>query len=195
MKLFLSKIRWILFLSLVWAMPSVAASGVPLQKNPVFWLFVCFVVFIFIIIRYALKPFLATLDQKGQEVSQRLQEAHTLREKAIELHAEAKRTKEEAILEAQKIIEYAHKDAETIVAQGKSDLQQHMEKRKQLVENRIKLAENRAINDLKNTASDLATVMASGVIEQHFTDEDDRDLIDQTIAELPALLQATKNQA
>lgn len=194
MKQLLSKIQlWILFSSLGFAMPSIAASGVPLQKNPVFWLFVCFVVFIFIMVRYALKPFLAMLDQKGEEVSKRLEEAHKLREKAVSLHADAKRAKEEAIIEAQKIIEYAHKDAEIILAQGKDDLEQHIQKRKQLIENRIKLAENRAITELKNSASDLATIMASGAIEQHFTAEDDQKLIDQTIAELPNLLQAAKS--
>ncbi len=193
MKLLSSKKSLILLFSLLWAAPSLAASGVPFHQNPVFWLFVCFVVFIFIMARYAVKPFLAMLDQKGQEVSKRLEEAYILREKAIELHAEAKRAKEEATLEAQKIIEYANKDAETILAQGQADLEQHIQKRKQLVENRIKLAENRAINDLKSSASDLATIMASGVIEQHFNEQDDDNLIDQTIADLPNLFAISKS--
>lgn len=133
------------------------------------------------------------LDNQAEMVSTRLSEARALREKAIELHAEAERAKGEAILEAQRIIEYAQKDAEAILAQGEKDLMQHIEKRKKIVDARIELAENRAIMELKNSASELATSMAATAIDQQLSEQNDQQIIDQTIANLPNLLASLKN--
>ncbi len=155
-------------------------------ENPEFWVAVAFVLVVALAFRPAAKAVTETLDARAAKIRSQIEEARKLREDAQALLAEYQRKQRDAMLEAEKIISQARKEAIRFKADAEKDLENAIARRKQQAVERIAQSEAQAILQVRNTAIDLALAAAEKLIQSSLDPAKRQALADKAIAELPA---------
>ncbi len=172
---------------------AIAAGDGGLLTNPTFWMAISFLLFIIMAIKPIMKAALSVLDARVKEIENRLKEASRLKEEALEMRAQAERTQHEAHEEAQRLIDYAQKDAQLIRTQGQENLEKTIAKKQAALEQRIKMMETRALSALRAQTAEISAKALEQLIDDNFSDADDDALIEETIQKLPELMQQNQN--
>lgn len=120
-----------------------------LFHDPRFWLAISFLLFLILIIRYALPLILKMIDDKGKQISQTLQEAEDLRKQAEKLLNDAEKYHEDSIKYSQKLIEDANMESEKIINDSKITIANEINKKIAAAEERIKTSEERVVREIK----------------------------------------------
>ena len=145
-----------------------------------------FLILLWILQRFAYKPLLRIMDERSSRIRNDLDEARRLREEADQdrqtYRAQLSRAREEArsILDeantvSARIREQALRDAE---AQNNALLRRAREE--------IDQEKQQAITELRREVADLAIMAASHVVGRSLDGEDQRRLVEQALAEVPA---------
>lgn len=126
----------------------------------------------------------ASLDRKIATIREQLDEASKLRAEAEALKAEYQGKAAAAQGEADAILAHARTEADQILAQAKEDTATLIQRRARMAEDKIAAAERAAIAEVRaRTAAAAATAAATIIADRHGVDND-RALIDRTIAGL-----------
>lgn len=156
--------------------------------NPRTWVGVAFVLFIVIFGRKLWAAITALLDGHAARVRAELEEASRLRIEAEALLRDAQTHRERAIADAKRLIEGAQAEAARVAEAAAVETEASAKRREKMAVERIAAAEKAAVDDVRMTAADVATVAARDVIARTLTPDADAALIDQSIAQLPAAL-------
>lgn len=156
--------------------------------DPAFWVGLAFVAAIALIYKPAAKAIAATLDSRAGEIRRQIEEARKLREDAQALLADYQRRQRDAMAEAEKIIQAAKDEARRLKADTETDLARAIERRKQQALDRIAQSEAQAIQQVRNTAVDLALAAAETLMRDALTDGQRAAMADKAIQELPKRL-------
>lgn len=129
--------------------------------------FLATVVFLLIVWRVGgFRMIVQMLDNQRQKIADELQTAHSLRNEAVELYSKAENEHQNAVKEADKIVE----DAKTQAKQIKKDMEESLElaiKRKQLLsETRIHRIESEAKSAIQKAVADVATEAVTQLISE-----------------------------
>ena len=155
-------------------------------ENPEFWIALAFVLVVALVFRPAAKAVLSTLDARAAKIRTQIEEARKLREDAQALLAEYQRKQRDAMAEAEKIIAQAREQAARMKIDAERDLENAITRRKQQALDRIAQSEAQAIDQVRNTAIDVALVAAETLIKSSLDPAKKQALTDKAIAELPA---------
>jgi F-type H+-transporting ATPase subunit b len=152
------------------------------------WVFIAFVLFFVLFGRKLWAALAGMLDDRGAKVRTELEEAARLRQEAEAMLRDAEARRADALREAQALIEGAKAEAGRVAAAAGAEAEASAKRREQMALDRIAAAEKAAVDEVRLTAAEVATVAARQVIAEGLTADADSRLIDHAITQLPSAL-------
>jgi F-type H+-transporting ATPase subunit b len=157
--------------------------------EPEFWVGVSFFIFIGALVYLGIhKKVASALDARALRISKELEEARRLREEAEKLLADYRRKLGDVVTEVDNIIALAAKQAETLAAETRQSLKEHIDRRIKLAEEKIARAEMEAVRELRNDAIDVAIASAQNLIAAKLTPDRAQKLVSESTKALKTLL-------
>ena len=153
-----------------------------LFSNPEFWVAVAFVIFVTVIVYLGYRRIVDGLDGRAERIKNELEEARSLREEAQALLASYQRKQRDALKEAEGIVEHAKEEAERTSAEAEAKLQETIKRRTEMAMDKISRAEAQALQDVRNTAVDVAVEAARSLIEKNLDETKAAALVEDSIA-------------
>ena len=139
-----------------------------------------FIILLFILSKFAYKPLMKVLDERGTRIANDLDTAEKTRNEAEELKAQYSKQLAEARQEAAEIVEKATRTGQKVhddfVAQAQTEKEQMIASAKQNIENEKK----QALSDVRTQVISLATEIAGKVVSQKLDSADDQAMIAKT---------------
>jgi F-type H+-transporting ATPase subunit b len=152
------------------------------------WVLIAFIIFFVLFGRKLWGALTAMLDDRAVKVKAELEEAARLRREAETMLREAEASRTQALADAKALIEGAKAEATRVAAAATAEAEASARRREQMALDRIAAAEKAAVDEIRLTAADVATVAARQVIAEGLTPAADASLIDQAITQLPSAL-------
>ncbi len=152
------------------------------------WVAIAFILFFLIFGRRLWKAVAEMLDARANAIRAELEEAARLRREAEDMLREARLRRDRSLEDAQALIAGARAEAERVAAQTAADAEAAARRREQMAIDRIAAAEKQAVDEVRTTAAEVATVAARQVIAEGLSPDADARLIDHAITLLPAAL-------
>lgn len=149
-----------------------------------FWLGLSFLIFAYIIGRYAVGFILGFLDKRIERVREDLANAENLRVEAQELLAQYQRKHRDAAEEADKIIKRAEDHVEQMKKKAEEDLQAYIARREKQIEERLHSIEEKAVLDIQRYAADLAIKATSSLIAEQLDKKTHDKLIADSVSNI-----------
>jgi len=148
------------------------------------WTIVTFLVLLTLLAKFAWRPLLEALETRQSAIRKSLDDAQQAKEELERLH-----------VESGKIIQRARNDAETNIAQSRSDGDRLREELKQKAraeadhivknaERQIQLETSRALEQIRHEAIDLSVMIASKIIQRNLSKADNEKLIDEALKQV-----------
>ena len=132
-----------------------------------FWVAVAFVVFIGGLIYLGVHEMMVNyIDQRSDRIKAELDEALRLKEEAQALLAQYQRKQREAEQEAAGIIAGAIAEAERMLAEAKTKMEEFIARRGKMAESKIAQAEAQALADVRAAAAEAAVSAAEKILAQ-----------------------------
>jgi F-type H+-transporting ATPase subunit b len=157
------------------------------------WTILTFLIVLWALRRFAFGRIQGMIDQRRDRIREALDEADKAREEARELRELVKKEREEALADRERILDESRRQAQRQLDQAReaadSDLRERLEKNREELE-----AENARLREqIRRDVVEL-TLLASEKVTGKVLDEDDqRRLIDETIAEVDVKQIASEN--
>ena len=150
------------------------------------WTIVTFLVLVVLLAKFAWRPLLAALDERQQAIRKSLDDARQAKQDLERVHAESA-----------KILEQARKEAESIVASTRTDVNQFREEMRlkareeaagivKNAERQIELETARALQQIRHEAVDLSVTIASKLLQRNVSKDDNARLIEDTFKQIEA---------
>ena len=150
------------------------------------WTIVTFLALLWILTRFAWRPLLNALENRQEMIRKSLDDAE-----------QAKQELERVQQESAKIVAKARADAETIVANSRSDAAKLREELRQKAraeadtilqdtEKQIRQETDRALSQIRHEAVDVSLMIASKLIQRNLSKEDNDALIEDTLKQIRA---------
>lgn len=132
-----------------------------------FWALIALIIFLGIVAYMKVPGMMAkSLDERAGRIRNELDEARRLREEAQQLLAEYQRKRKDAEKEAGELIAAAEHEAEGLVADARQKTEDYVVRRTAMAEQKIALAEAEAINEVRQSAVDIAVTAAQTLIAE-----------------------------
>ncbi len=157
------------------------------------WTILTFLIVLWVLRRFAFGRIQGMIDQRRDRIREALDEADKAREEARELRELVRREREEAKVDRERILDESRRQAQRQLDQAReradTDLKERLEKNREELE-----AENARLREqIRRDVVEL-TLLASEKVTGKVLDEDDqRRLIDETIAEVDVKRIASEN--
>lgn len=158
--------------------------------NPRTWVGLAFILFFVFFGKAIWKALSKLLDDHTAAVRAELDEASRLRREAEAMLRDAQQRREAAMAEAKALIEGARAQAERVAAATAAEAEASAARRERMAMDRIAAAEKAAVDDVRQTAAEVATVAARQMLADGLTAQADGVLIDHAITQLPSALRA-----
>ena len=150
------------------------------------WTILTFMVLVALLAKFAWRPLLAALDERQQAIRKSLDDARQAKQDLERVHAESA-----------KILDQARKDAESIVASTRTDVNQFREEMRlkareeaagivKNAERQIELETARALQQIRHEAVDLSVTIASKLLQRNVSKDDNARLIEDTFKQIEA---------
>lgn len=152
------------------------------------WVVIAFILFFLLFGRKLWSALAQMLDARAAKVRAELEEAARLRQEAEAMLRDAEKRREEALRDAQALIAGAKTEAERVATAAAAEAEAAAKRREQMAVDRIAAAEKAAVDEVRQTAAEVATAAARQVIAEGLSAEADSHLIDHAITELPRAL-------
>jgi F-type H+-transporting ATPase subunit b len=157
------------------------------------WTIVTFVLVLWFLRRFAFGRIQGMIDQRRDRIREALDEADKAREEARELRELVKKEREEALADREKILDESRRQAQRQLEQARdaadSDLRERLEKNREELE-----AENARLREqIRRDVVELTLLASEKVTGKVLDEEDQRRLIDETIAEVDVKQIASEN--
>jgi F-type H+-transporting ATPase subunit b len=152
------------------------------------WVIIAFFLFFIIFGRKLWSALTQMLDDRGAKVRIELEEAARLRQEAEAMLRDAEARRADALREAKALIEGAQAEAGRVAAAASAEAEASARRREQMALDRIAAAEKAAVDEVRLTAVEVATMAARQVIAEGLTADADSRLIDHAITQLPSAL-------
>ncbi len=150
-----------------------------------FWVAVSFVLFIALLVYYAVpRKIIAALDKRAESIQQELTEARRLREEAQSILADYQRKQRDAEAEANDIIAQAEREARAYAQETRQQFEEMLNRRVQMADEKIARAEAQAIAEVRGRAVDASVEAAEQIISEKLDSEKARALIEQSVEQL-----------
>jgi len=162
------------------------AGGGLLSFNTGFaiWIAISLIVFLGIMIKFALPPIMKALDEREANIKDSLESAHKALAKAEQISKDNDKALREAEAKAQKIRKDALEEADILrserISKAKDDAAQILEQAKATIEQEKK----QALAELRKEVAKLAVQSASIIIDAELDNDKNNKLVDNFITDL-----------
>jgi F-type H+-transporting ATPase subunit b len=150
-----------------------------------FWVAVAFVVTVLLILWKGGRPILKSLDDRAAKIRAELDAAEKLREEAQHLLADYQRRQRDAVKESEAIIAQARADAQTMITESRTRLDETLARREQLALDRIAQAEAQAQAAIRGEAAQLVVAASRDILARQLEGAPGESLVDAAIGDLP----------
>ena len=138
-----------------------------IELDAEFWVAVAFVGFIGVLIYVgAHEMLLKLIDQRRDRIKAELDEATRLKEEAQALLAQYQRKQREAEREAAEILAGANAEAERMMTEARTKMDEFLARRTKMAETKIAQAEAQALADVRAAAAESAVSAAERILTQ-----------------------------
>ena len=157
------------------------------------WTLISFGLTLLVLKRYAFGPIQKVIDERRNRIRDAVDAADQAREEARELRELTIAEREQAKRERERILEDTRRQAQAQLDQARVDAKADLERR--LVENQRELeAENRKLREeIRRDVVELTLLAAEKVTGKVLDSDDQRRLIDETLAEVDVTRLASEN--
>jgi F-type H+-transporting ATPase subunit b len=157
------------------------------------WTIVTFLIVLWFLRRFAFGRIQGMIDQRRDRIREALDEADKAREEARELRELVRRERDEAKVEREKILDESRRQAQVQLDQARAaadtDLKERLEKNREELE-----AENARLREqIRRDVVELTLLAAEKVTGKVLDEDDQRRLIDETVAEVDVKRIASEN--
>lgn len=159
-----------------------------LLTDPRFWVAAAFTIFFLIFGKKIVTLLTGMLDKRSAGIQAELDGAARLRREAEALLVEARQQRELALREAETTLANARTEAARVAEAARAEAGVAAERRERMAMERIAAAEKAAVTEVRLAAADVASRAAGQVIAEGFGADADAQLIDHAIQGLPAAL-------
>ncbi|MEZ5668408.1 MAG: F0F1 ATP synthase subunit B [Alphaproteobacteria bacterium] len=154
-------------------------------ENPETWVAIAFVVTVILIVWKGGRSMMKTLDDRAEAVRAELDAAEKLREEAQHMLADYQRRQRDAIKESEAIIAQARTDAEALIVDSRSKLEETLSRREQLALDRIAQAEANAQTEIRAQAAQMVIAASRQILAKQLDGAPGDALVDGAIKDLP----------
>lgn len=164
-----------------------AGGGGLLSFNTGFaiWILVSLIVFLFVMMKYAVPPIMTALQEREQNIKESLESAEQAIAKAEQISKDNEKALREAEVKAQQIRKEAVEEAELIrterISKAKEEAAQLIEQARTSIEQE----KNQALVELGEEVAKLAVKSASIIIDAELDNEKNNKLVDSFLSDLP----------
>jgi F-type H+-transporting ATPase subunit b len=165
--------------------------GIELSKLAV--QIVAFLVFLFLLWRYASKPIVNILDERQMRVREGMEAASRMQS---QLEATAARNEEvlaEARREAQAILAQSRESGESLIARAREEAAKQSDEYMARAQATLRAETEQARQELRNEVADLAVMAASRIVRKELDPSAQTTLIEATLAEAASGRSAASN--
>lgn len=157
------------------------------------WTIITFLIVLWALRRFAFGPIQRLIDQRRDRIREALDEADKARQEARELREITRKEREEAKAERERILEESRLQAQRQLDQARKQADEDLKER--LEKNREELdAENARLREqIRRDVVELTLLAAEKVTGKVLTEEDQRRLVDETVAEVDVKRLASEN--
>ena len=149
------------------------------------WTIIIFVVLLGVLRKIAWKPLLAALDEREQNIKQALEQARKTQRETELVLAENQRRTDAGFKKAEEIVRQARQEAEQM---RQKMLQEAKAESRRVTEQglrRIEAEQRAAMEEIRKVAGDLAIQAASRLIQVSLSDQQQREIVDKFLADVP----------
>jgi F-type H+-transporting ATPase subunit b len=159
------------------------------------WTIITFAIVLFVLRRFAFGRIQGLIDERRERIREALDEADKARQEARELRELTRKEREEARAERARILDESRRQGQAQLDQARRQADEDL--RRRLEENQRALeAENRKLREeIRRDVVELTLLTAEKVTGKVLDDQDQRRLIDETIAEVDLKKIASPNGA
>jgi F-type H+-transporting ATPase subunit b len=148
------------------------------------WTVVVFALLLFVLRKWAWKPWLEGIHRRESNIKEALAEAQKARAEAQQIRAELQKEMSGAHDRVRQIMDDARRDAqrakEEMISQARAEIQAERER----LQREVSTARDQALKELWTQTAQLATLVSAKAIRRHLSVDDHRRLVDEAIAEL-----------
>lgn len=162
--------------------------------EPRFWTALAFVLFFVLFGRKLWVTVTRRLDERAEEVRSNLDEASRLRREAEQMLEDATRDRENALVEAQQLIEASEAQALSLKERARRESEDLIARHEKAAKERIQAAENIALRDIREKAAEIAFTAAHEAISETLKQDPvlAAKLLENGLAALPRALKQNK---
>ncbi len=146
-----------------------------------FWFNVSFAIFAVVAWKFGKNAVISLLDGRIEDIRKEIESAGGLRVEAQELLAQYQRKHQDAVKDAQAIVETAEKQAAEILKKAEEELQDTAARREKQLQERLSRMENAAIEEIRQHAADLALSATAEIISAQLNKKTKASLVDDSI--------------
>jgi F-type H+-transporting ATPase subunit b len=159
-----------------------------LMEDPAFWVAVAFVIFAAFMLWKVSGKITGALDDRSVGIKKDLDDAAALREEAQALLASYQRKQRDALAEADDIVAQAKVEAERLADEAEVALEAEIKRRTDMALEKITQAEAQVVQEVRNTAIDVAIKAAGSLIKENIDEAKAANLINQSIGDIEGKL-------
>lgn len=147
-----------------------------------FWEVVSFGILLWVLYKYAFPPLLETLETRERKIRESLEQAERLRVEAERRMQEYEAKLTLASRDAEAVLIQAKERAQRLLDENEQRLTAEAERVKADAAREIDQERRKAVQEIRNQATDLALLVAEKIVERSLTDADHRRLADEALA-------------
>ena len=148
------------------------------------WNLAMFLVLFGVLAKFVWPKILEGLQAREEKIRGDLEGAEKARAEAEQAKAEFDQKIAEAHAESRKLLDQARADSDALRAKLQSETEADIARLRERAAEDIDRAKQQALGDLYATSAELATAVASKILQRQVTEADTQQLVEQSLAEL-----------
>lgn len=150
-----------------------------------FWSLVIFVIFAFILGKFAWKPIINGLRKREETIENSLREADRAREEMARLQADNERLLQEARAERDAMLKEAREAKDKIVGEARDEAKRESARIIEGARKEIEAEKLAALTELKNQVGQLSIEVAEKLLRQELSNQDkQKEVVDRLVADM-----------
>jgi F-type H+-transporting ATPase subunit b len=149
------------------------------------WTVIIFVVLLIVLRKFAWGPLLAALDEREQNIKEALEQARKTQRETELVLAENQRRTDEGFKRAEEIVQQARQEAEQMRQRMLEEAKAESRRVTEQGLRRIEAEQRAAMEEIRKMAGDLAIQAAGRLIQVSLSDQQQREIVDKFLAEVP----------
>lgn len=144
---------------------------------------IAFIAFVFLLWRFALGPIVRVLDQRQDRIRESLEAAERMQAELKETQAKNEEALAQGRREAQEVLATARQNADQIETRAREKAEASADEFLNRAQETLRQETAQARQALRQEVADLAVMAASKILRKEISAGDQRELIEQTLAE------------